>query len=87
MIFPIITRSTRVTPTLATSIDHILTTVILSAIIYSGIMPTDISDYVPIFAFDNEEIGRNENCKKTIIKQEINECSNKAFKNIPNNCN
>lgn len=50
-------------------------------------MPTDISDYVPIFAFDNEEIGRNENCKKTIIKQEINECSNKAFKNIPNNCN
>lgn len=64
MTFPIITRSTRVTPTLATSIDHILTTVILSAIIYSGIMPTDISDYVPIFTFENEEIGRNKNCKK-----------------------
>ena len=65
--FPIITRPTRVTLTPATSIDHILTNVILSANIYSCIMRTGIFDHVPIFTFVNKEIGLNENRKKTIF--------------------
>ena len=49
VIFPVNTRPTSVTRHSSTVIDHILTNAILTKIIPSGIVKTDISDHFPFF--------------------------------------
>ena len=48
-IFPIINRPTRVTKTIATIIDHILTNSIIVSLLHSGIVKTDVNDHFAVF--------------------------------------
>ena len=61
---PLIQRTTRVTRTTTTAIDHIITDAILESIMHSGIMKANISDDFPIFVILENSCNKNKNYKK-----------------------
>ena len=61
---PLIQRTTRVTRTTTTAIDHIITDAILESIMHSGIMKANISDNFPIFVILENSCNKNKNYKK-----------------------
>ena len=61
---PLIQRTTRVTRTTTTAIDHIITDAILESIVHSGIMKANISDDFPIFVILENSCNKNKNYKK-----------------------
>ena len=59
LLIPMINKTTRVSKSNATIIDHILTNSFLNTDFSSGIIKIDISDRFPIFLISNEKISEN----------------------------
>ena len=76
--FPIITKPTRITNFSATLIDNIFTNSVCN--IYPGILTSDISDHLPIFAlFDFKGIYEEE---PVTYKHQINEMNINCFLDV-----
>ena len=63
---PLTQRATRVTRTMATATDHIITDAILESTLHFGIIKANVSDHFPIFTI-LENSCNNKNCEKTKI--------------------
>lgn len=72
MFYPLISRPTRITPHTATLIDNIFTNHIDSHVIYSGLLLTDISDHLPIFFIDFEELQLHNSFRKYVTFRDKN---------------
>ena len=59
LLIPLINKSTRVSKSNATIINHILTNSFLNTDCFTGIIKTDIFDHFPIFLISKEEISEN----------------------------
>ena len=64
-------------------IDHVLTNTIIDSEVQSGIIKTNLSDHVAVFALMKTSLV-NQILKKTFIKRDINENSITYFKSILN---
>ena len=82
---PLIQRTTRVTRTTTTAIDHIITDAILESIMHSGIMKANISDDFPIFVILENSCNKNKNYKKKKKKIAKRDSVMKTFK-VSNFC-
>jgi len=76
----IITRSTRVTATSASLIDHFYTTFDLDKVI-SGILINDLSDHLPIFMLIKKNTAKIHD-KKPIIKRDFTNFDSEMFLEI-----
>ena len=59
-VLPVINRLTRITKTIKTAIDHILTNTILEFEVHSGIIKNDISDHFGIFLCVKDRFRKKE---------------------------
>ena len=82
-LIPLINKSTRVTRTNATAIDHILTNAFLNKQIKTGIIKTEISDHFPIFLITDPITSNEIKNKRTLLyKRAINTATKENFRNI-----
>ena len=79
MLFPLITKPTRITANSATLIDNIFTNH-LTADICNGIIINDISDHLPIFAHVFDRNLKVNDTSTKILKREINETTLAHFR-------
>ena len=76
-LIPLLNKSTRVTRTNASAIDHILTNAFLNKHIKTGIIKSEISDHFPIFLITDSITSSEVNKKRT-----INTATKENFQNI-----